>query len=810
MNFKYFKIFIRNYKKHKIVTTINIFGLTIGILSSLLIFEYVFFEQSFDDYHENGKQVYRIVYNRYQDEKLQWETANSLLPSGKWLKDNYNEVLDYATISRKYNITVSYENPVGDKVFFNEDKSYYSSSSIFNLFTIPLIEGSKSCLDQPNTVAISQHAAMKYFGNNNPLGKILTVNNTEKYTVTAMYRDIPANSHLKTDFLFSLPTYTSRNQWIFTSWSFDYFHTYVMLTPDTNYEEFCSRAMPDMVASNYHSRLESTNSRDEYFFQPIADIHLYSNIEYETEPPGNAKTTTILFGFAIFLLVVAWINYVNLVTAQSLDRAKEIGIKKINGVRRIGLVGQFISEAFIFNLLCLLITLILFAAINPFFESLTNIRDFNLFTHPGFFTTGVLVFLSGILVSSIYPAIVLSSYKPITILKGKFKNSSEGMLFRKGLVTVQFIISICLLIGTLITFSQASLLMNKDMGVDYHSSLIIRSPRTNDDTEIRMNKLRLFKELAMKIPEVKDFTLSSDVPGEEINNWMSVKRKGFSEKDKKAYFQIGVDDHFIDFYKVRVLAGRKFHEHESSDQRTVLMNLSAMERLGYSNPEEAVGNVMVSGAKEWKIVGVVDDFHYKSIKVKAVPTIITLNNRIKQFVNLKLEDIDSKSYASLIPRLQSQYESIFPDQPFEYFSLNDRMIMDLKQDKTFVSVFILFAALAVLIAVIGIVGLILISINQNMKELGIRKALGAEMSDVNTLLSKQLLVQFGLALIMAVPFSYYGYKNWFLETYIYRIDLSSWFFVAPILLMSGVIFGVILVLSGYVYRMKTSDVLQYE
>ncbi len=810
MNLNFLKIFIRNQRKQKVISAINMAGLTIGILSSLFILEYVFFERSFDSYHEKGSRICRIVYDRYQNEKIQWKTANSFFPSGKWLKENYSEVEDWAVISRKYNITVTAENSVGDKVFFNEEKTYYATSSLFHLFTIPLVQGSQSCLDHPNTVAISERMAKRYFGNDSPLGKVLMVDSSEKYTVTAVYRNIPANSHLKTDFLFSLSTFTSSRQWLFTNWGYDYFHTYILLAPGVNHFEFCKRAMPDMVAKNYLADLEATQSRDEFFLQPLPDIHLHSNIEYETEPPGNPKIMNILFGFAIFLLVVAWINYINLMTAQSMERAREIGIKKINGAKKISLIRQFLVEAFLFNAGCLGVTLALFFLINPIFRSITNIHDFNLFAYKGFIWAGLLIFFTGIIASSIYPALILSSYNPVAVLKGKFKNTAQGLLFRKGLITVQFIISIVLLIGTLVTFQQASFLMKKEMGVNYNSSLVIRAPRTADNQETQAHKLFLFKNRALELPEVTDFTFTSDIPGQEINNWFSGRRKGFDRNDNKAYFHIAADDQFMDFYNIKVLAGRKFHKNELASQQTILMNKLAMERFGYSNPEEAINKVMVRNNREWLIVGVVDDFHYKSIKTEPVPTIISLSDGQKTFLTLKLNDMQPGSFASLVPKLRTLYEDIFPDQPFDYFSLDNKMMMDLKPDKTFASVFTLFSLLAIFIAVIGIIGLILITINQNLKELGIRKALGAEVGNVAELLSKQLMLQFIVAFVLAIPLSYYGYKHWFLSTYIYHIDMNIWFFAAPVLVLSVIIFSVILILAAKVFRMNLREILQYE
>lgn len=811
MNLNFLKIFFRNQRKHKVISIINLAGLTIGILSSLFILEYVFYERSFDSYHEKGPRVCRVAYDHYQDGKRLWQTANSFYPIGRWLKENYSEVEDWAVLVRKYNISISYENVVGDKVFYSEAKTYYASNSLFNLFTIPLIEGGTTCIEKPNTVAISERAAARYFGKEDPLGKVLVVNNSERYTVTAVYKNIPANSHLKSDFLFSLTTYTDPRPRLNNEWHNDLFHSYLLLAPGVDPTEFCNRAMPELIAKNYQNIIESMNFRDEYYFQPIPDIHLTSNIEYETEPPGNAKIMNILFGFAIFLLVIAWINYINLTTARSMERAREIGIKKINGARKISLAGQFLSEALLFNLGSLALTLVLFFLINPVFKSVTNIQDFNLFSEPGFIRIGLLVFITGIAVSSIYPALILSSYQPVLVLKGKFKNTVQGLMFRKSLVTVQFVISIALLIGTLVTFKQASYLMKKEMGVDYNSTMVIRAPRTSDDLETRINKLMLFKNRAMQLAEIEGFTFTSDIPGEEITNFMGGYRKGFDPGDRQAYYQIAVDDQFMDFFKVKLLAGRKFHQNETFEQNTIIMNRLAASRFGYSNPEDAVGKILVKGKdQEFMVVGVVDDFYYRSIKLEPMPTIITLNDSRKVYMALRLRNLQDGSYASLVSKLKGDYETIYPGQPFDYFSLDDKMMLDLKPDKTFASVFSLFSALAIFVAVIGIVGLILITINQNMKELGIRKALGAELGDMSGLLSKQLLTQFLVAILTAIPLSYYGYKNWFLAAYLHRIDLNWWFFALPVIVFSSVIAIVVVTLANRVFRMNLREVLQYE
>jgi len=807
----YLTIFIRNQKKNKAISLINLTGLVIGILSALFILEYVYYERSYDDFHEKGERIFRVAYNRYQHEKVQWKTANSYFPLGNWLKENYKEVEDWVTLSRKYNITVGCENAIGDKVFYNEAKAYYATHSIFTVFTIQLIEGSRTCLVEPWTVALSDQAAKRYFGKVSPIGKTITVNGSENYTVTAVYQDFPKNSHLQTDFLFSMPSFTQTRSNLMTNWSYDLFHNYLLLAPGVDPVDFCKRAMPEMIAKNYKEALEARDCRDEFYLQPLPDLHLRSNIEYETEPPGNAKIINILFGFALFLLIVAWINYINLTTALSIERAREIGIRKITGAVRLGLIGQFVAEAFFFNIASLLITLLIFIILNPLFCSITHISDFNLFMQPGFLWGGLLVFLSGIFLSSIYPALILSSYQPITVLKGKFKNSLQGIGFRKALTSLQFFISVVLLIGTLVAYRQARLLMNQDMGIDYHSSLVIRAPRTNDNPEARLNKINTLKNKFAELPGISDFTFTSDIPGEEITNFFGGRRKGYETNDNKAYYQIAVDNRYLDFFQVRLLAGRKFFPDEKFEQRTLLMNQLAADRFGYPNPEDAVGKVLVRGNnQEWLVVGIVDDFHYRSVKLEAMPTVLTLNDGPKLYMVIKTHGLQGNSFSALTAKLKKHYTEIYPDQPFEYFSLDDKMQLDLKPDKTFALVFTLFSLLAIFIAVIGIVGLIFITINQNIKALGVRKVLGAQLSDLTFLLSKQVQWQFLVATCTAIPLSYYGYKKWFLEGYLYHIDLGWWYFFLPVLLLVLTISSVILILSRHISKKKTAEILRYE
>jgi len=810
MNFINLKLFYRNLTRDKLISVINVVGLVTGILSALFILEYVYYERSYDSHHKHADHIYRMAYNRYNGDELLWETANSFFPGGDWLKNNFSEVVNHSRITPKYNITVSHVDPSGNKVFFNEKKAYYGTTSMFEVFTIPLVQGSNKGLDQPFKVAISQRAAFKYFGEENAIGKILKVDGTEDYEVCAVYENVPSNSIIKSDFFFSMETLYHFRPNLRTNWGYDYGTTYLHLKSGTDYLSFAERAFPKMIADNYKTRLDQMKKKDVFYLQPLQEIHLTSNIEYETEPPGNGKIISILWGFSIFLLVVAWINYVNLMTARTIERAQEIGIRKVNGASRLKLTGQFLQEALFFNLLCLILTLLLFVVLNPLFERVTNIGDYNLFRDSEFLVTGVAVFLFGIVASCLYPAVILQSYQPIVVLKGKLKNSSDGIFFRKGLVTVQFIISVVLLCGTFIATNQAKYLMEKEMGVDYERSLVISAPRTGDNRAELYQKLLVLKENVMQLPQVVDFTFTSDVPGREIETWFSCRRKGYDPSDNNGYFQIAVDDRFIDLYDIKVLAGRKFSEGETEEHKTILMNRKAIERAGYSSPEEAIDQLVISGNSELRIVGVVDDFHYKSIKSEPVPTVITLTNQSKKYLTLKIDEGSSQNLATLLPVLEGIYNESFPDQPFDYFLLDDQMEKDLKPDKTFSFVFALFSVLAIFIAVIGIVGLILITINQRMKEIGVRKVLGSELIDVSKLLLKEVSVQVIIAIAIAIPLAWYGFQNWFLNSYIHHIDLSFWMFLLPVILLFAIIFLVIHIIAARVFRMNLSTVLQNE
>ncbi len=802
------KIFFRSMKHRKAVTLINVAGLVLGITGAVLIFEYVFYERSYDTYHKNADNVYRLSYDRYRGETLLWKTANSFYPTGGYLESNFAEVEDYFNVSRYYNIEISVKEAESRPENFFEEKAYYASNSIFRILDLPLILGTDSCLSAPGTVAISERMAEKLFKNQDPIGKIITVDNRDNYAITGVYRDIPSNSHIKSDLLFSFATVLGRNQGLRTSWTNDFLHTYLLLRPGTDYKELEKKAFPRMTNENYAELLAPNSERDVHYLQPIKSIHLYSAIEFELDSPGNGKGVDILFGFALFLLTIAWINYVNLITARSVDRAKEVGVKKVCGADRKTLIRQFVLEAFFFNLFCIVLSVALIILCIPFFKQLTGIADLRLIVGADFLKYAALFVFSGVLLSSLYPAFVLSSFRPFDVLKGNFKSSNRGILLRKGLITFQLFVSVSLFIGAGIIYKQVDYLTQKDLGYTYQSTLVVKAPRTNEQQSEYQSKIGLLRENLQRNPDVRSFTFVSDIPGEEISHFFGGYKKGLDKSNTAYYFRTDIDPDFSDFFRIKLLAGRNFNEDDKVSQTKLIVNNKAVARLGFDSPEEAVGGTVMSGNREYEIIGAFDDMNYYSVKAEAVPTVFTNRDYAKQYMAVKYSG--TSDLKSIVDQIKPEYKSIFPNNAFEYEMLEDKIAGDTKTDRTFSLVFGVFSVLAGFISVIGIMGLVIIIINQNMKSLGIRRVLGAGLPDVNSYLWKHFYPQLIVAVCLAVPVSYYVFQKQVLENYVYRISVSPTYLILPVIFIAAVLALVVVAFARKAFSENLTRILKSE
>ena len=803
------KIFFRGMMRRKAVNLINIAGLVLAITGAVLIFEYVFYERSYESYMRYADDMYRISYDRYREETLMWQSAGTYYPAGEWLQATFPEVVDCFVLKWFFNVEISAKEPSGIIESFFENTAYYATGSVFRNLDISFVGGSDSSLNAPYTAVISERLAKKLFKDRNPIGEMITVMNSgENYTVTGVYRNIPSNTHLKSDVFFSIETLFGNNPLMRTNWGGDLQFVYIRLAPGTDYKALEKKAFPRIMEDNYGERMRSRASRDDFYLQPVKSIHLYSNIEHETEPPGNGKGVDLLFAFSIFLLIVAWINYINLVTACSVDRAKEVGVKKVCGCKRITLIGQFIGEAVLLNLLCIVLSAGLVFLLTPVFKQLTGIEQLYVILNTKFLSFASLFILSGILLSSLYPAFVLSSHQPMEVLKGRFKNSGQGVFLRKVLVTFQLIVSLSLLIGAMIVNKQVKYLLQKDLGYDYHSILVIRAPYTTEEQTIYTQKVEALAGNLLKNPNVANFTFLSDVPGQEIDNYWSGYLLGDDPNTSAAHFRIDIDPEFVDFFKIRLLAGRNFTEEDRMSTNKIMINIQALERLGVASPEEAIGKIVIGRGAEQEIIGVLDDTNYKSVKVEAVPTVFTVNDAAKRFIAVKYFEI--ANVQSIVEQIKLEYETLFLGHAFDYEFLEDRIANDTRSDRLFSLVFGIFSGLAIVISVIGILGLVMIIINQNMKNLGIRRVVGASLWNVNVILWKHFIYQLLIAIGIALPVSYYIYQTKVLESYIYRITISPGHLIFPVLLIAAVLALVIFLLARKAFSVNLTRILKLE
>ena len=802
------KIFFRGMMRRKAVNLINIAGLVLAITGAVLIFEYVFYERSYENHIRHADDIYRVSYDRYREGTLLWETANSFHPVGGWLQSNIPEVEDYFNLAWYHNVEISAKESLGAIESFFENNTYFATNSIFYNLDIHLIAGADSCLVAPYTAVISERLAKKLFKDRDPVGQMITVNSSDQYAVTGVYRNIPHNTHIKSDIFFSIATMYIKNPQLRTSWGNDNTHTYIRLKTGTDYKAVEEKAFPKIAEDNYGNTLISRSIYDDYYLQPLKSIHLYSNIEYELDPPGNGKGVDLLFAFSIFLLIVAWINYVNLVTACSVDRAKEVGVKKVCGSKRKNLIGQFIGEAVIFNIVCIILSVGLVFLATPFFKQLTGIEQLYAIFNTKFLSFSLLFILSGILLSSLYPAFVLSSHQPMEVLKGRFKNSAQGVFLRKILITFQLMVSLSLLIGAIIVNKQVKYLIQKDLGYTYQSVLVIRAPYTTDEPAAYTQKIEVLADNLRRYPDITDFTFVSDIPGQEIINWAGGYLYGSDPSTSAAHFRVDIDPEFVDFFQIKLLAGRNFTEEDRVSLDKYLVNVQAMERLGLTSPEEAIGKKVIARNTEQEIIGVLDDTNYKSVKVEAVPTFFTLNDGVKRFIAVKY--LGTANPQSIIDKIKPEYDALFLGHTFDYEFLEDKIANDTKPDRISSLVFGVFSGLAAVISVIGILGLVMIIINQNMKSLGVRKILGASLLNVNVFLWKHFIYQLLIAICIAVPVSYYIFQTKVLENYIYRITISPGHLIFPVLLIAAVLALVIFLLARKAFSINVSQILKLE
>jgi putative ABC transport system permease protein len=762
----YLLVAIKHLRKQKIFSFINILGLTVGITCCFMIFLFILNELSYDDFHKNGKNIYRVY--RVSNTNGEPREIPYLSPAyATALVNDYPDAIQKAVRVMVDNDLISYKN-----ISFNEKRIYLTDNNFFNFFDFKLLKGNPATvLKEPNSVVLTETAAKKYFGNDDPLGKVLEFNKQQQLKVTGIAADVPVNSHLEFDMVMPLEVLRSivPPDW-FTQFPSNNLFTYVQLNPSVNADQL-RKKLPAFMDKYLGSFYAASGFKMGLAIEPLNKIY-FAPDAFDNVKHGNKKMVYIFMSIAILILVIACINFINLATARATDRSKEVGLRKVLGAVRRQLVSQFMIESVLFAVIASILSIGLLQLLMPAYTNLLGYKLPSYWNNPL-----VYVFIAGViaivgLLAGSYPALLLSSFSPIESLKGKLKLGKNGAFFRKSLVVFQFSISVFLIISVVIIMSQLNYIKNTDLGFNKQQEMIVKL----DNLQIAGNRNQ-FKNNLLNIPAVQNVSLMSGEPG-GFHDMYSFESEG-KPTEKLMFNTEYADIDFVKTLELKIIAGRDLSKNFATDStQAVLINRNTATRLGYT-PEQAIGkwikNITRDSIRK-TIVGVVEDYHYVSLKDPIGPLVIATNrDRRLALIKLKTDHLQST-----IRDISKAYTAAAPDYPFEYNFLDERFDQLYKTEASQQSVISFFSFIAIFIACLGLFGLASFTAVKRTKEIGVRKVIGASVQNIVVLLSKDLLKPVLLGTIIAIPFGYYAMNKW-LQGFAYRIEFHWWMFAIAVI-----------------------------
>jgi len=770
----YMKIALRNFFKHKGFSFINVFGLAVGIACCLLILLFVVDELSYDKYHEKADRIYRAgLYGFIGGNEFNGVVTAS--PMAQTLVEEYPEV-EAATRARNFGFPVF---RYADKVF-SEERVFWVDPGFFDVFTVPFIQGDQTtALNEPLSIVLTHSMASKYFGNEDPMGKTINADQRRDYLVTGVVEDAPKNTHFHYDFLAALSTYEdSRSQF----WVSNNYYTYFVLREGTSPEAFENK-MEDLVKKYVAPQIQAaagisleqfyeSGGEYSYFIQPMTDIHLRSHLEFEVEPNGDISYVYIFSIIALGILLVACINFVNLATARSSTRAREVGVRKTLGSNRPQLIRQFLAETILTSLLAVLAALLLVQLFLPIFNNLTGKQVAipyldNVYTIP--LLVGLVVVIG--LLAGLYPAFFVAAFDPVAVLKTETPGSLKKSNMRNVLVVFQFTVSIVLIVGTLVVQRQLNYIQNKNLGFNKEQIVIVK--KTDDLSD----RLRTFKQELLNNPNILGATNTSTLFGSNFGN-SAFRLAEESGEDTHLLWTFFSDADFVQTYQIEMAAGRYFEEGREADNQAVVINETAVRELGLEDPVDAqivaLGNTQAQ-EQRLNIIGVVKDFHFESLHTQIRPMIIAMygeGNR-GRFVSVR---IGPENIRETMGFIENTWRKFALNQEFEFEFMDDYFGRVYENEQRTGRIFLYFSILAIFIASMGLFGLASFVTTQRTKEIGIRKVLGASDSQIVALLSTQFAKWVLLGNLLAWPIAYVLMRNW-LRQFAYRGGISIFSFL---------------------------------
>ncbi len=804
----YFKVSIRNLARHKMFTAINIIGLAIGLASFLLMYEYIKFERSYDSFHTDSDKIYRVSYVQVQNGVDADKDAMASRISAKMLNEGLPEIVLH-TASKKFDFMLI----KNGESSFRETKVISADPNFLKIFDYPIIEGDlETMLSEPLSIVLTESRAKVYFGDSDPIGKTLEVVSPYKASlkVTGVLRDIPDNTHYSFDMLVSDKTLAEGQD--YDSWNWNNY--YVYLKSDKNIDLAELEVKANEIVNEHINDLDGDEDwktdGTRLDINPVQDIYLKSDFSYEPQIYGSEKAVSFLIIISIFILVIAWVNYINLSTARAVERAKEVGLRKVIGAFRKQLIIQFLCEAFLVNLIGGVIALMLAELSLPFFNQLVSkevtIRVIDQLPFLG--SIGLFV-LIGTFASGFYPALVLSDFKPISVLKGKFQNSKKGVALRKGLVIIQFAASLVLIASTFIIYEQVNYMQGKDIGISIDQVVNVTVPESDaesqEEYDADQNKLMAFKKALANHSAIESVGGASNLPGGEladINSTTTVVRftDDIEPTEGTTYIQYN-DEGFLDAVDMELIAGRNFSESRKSDSVAIMANEAFMRKMNVADFESAIGKKLYFGTKEtnrrYTLVGIVKDFNRTTLKEQVEPSLY--------FPWFEADDLvielSANNYQDGLDHIRSTWQSFYADAPFNYSFLDERFAALYDQDRSFGDTFMTFAILAVFIAILGLYGLASFMSIQKSKEIGVRKVLGATENQIIILFFKDFITLVGIASLAGFPLIYFLMNGW-LDNYAYRIDFPWMLLVLSLI--------VVLVFSLFTVGYQTAKVAKLD
>lgn len=781
----YLTIAFRNLKKYRFISFINLFGLTVGLTCCLLIFIFIRHELSYDKYQPNADRVYRVTrtFKNTETGAVSLHLGSIAPAIAPLLQNDFKEIESMTRLLQNNLTSIRYN----DKML-NQEDVYFADNKFFDFFKVDLLKGNpNNALNDPFSVMMTEETAKKCFGDEDPINKTLRINfgDYRDFKVTGIYKPLPSNTHFHPQMMISFATlndtaiYGANN--LKTSWSNNSFLTYIRLPQnydpkklETQFPSFLNRHLDtyDGVKPTQWTSLS---------LQKLTDIHLRSHTDYEAEENGDIKRVYIFSAIALFILLIACINYMNLSTARSTLRAREIGIRKTVGAQRKEIIAQFLSESVLITWIAMILafgfTWLLIPWLNDVSGTELSIGD----VMKWYIIAPVLLvpFVVGIL-SGIYPALFMSSFQPVKVLKGLVKTGGVNISFRQVLVTLQFAISIILIICTAIVFSQMRYMQNKALGFDKEQIVTLPYVTALNDS------YNAFRTELLSNAAIKNIGRSSRIPtGRLLDAQGASMKRGDTLAPVSADIKnVYADEDFIATYGVKLVAGRGFSREFGSDTSAFLINEASVSALGLKSNEDAIGKDFGYGGRKGKIIGVINNFHFESLHQKIVPLVLLVARSPNNYGRISIK-VSGAGSAAALAHIEKTWKTFLPSTPYEYSFLDENFAKLYKAEERQRTLFTTFSFIAIFIACLGLFGLSAFAISQRIKEIGIRKVLGADVSTIVVLLSKDFLKLVGFSALIAFPVAWFAMNKW-LQDFAYRVDMPWWIFI-----VAGIVAAVI-------------------